>query len=370
MNSKLTTKPNSLYFYCLLLLCTVSFMSCENSKDPLKEKALGSNPQELEKSLITQNILSYNQDSIGYFKIGDKNSKLKSTFQINPEYDFEKVQAIDLNFGSDSLFFSYTDFTESIYTPGEGQIKRDRIDSVLSFYSKWYGDPKYEFKSSKSYSNVYSVLEEIPTKDSIKNEFDLLFPPTKTYHIWEQEDFRLMISYNAETDTTFDTSLIRYESTDYKDILNKKKEEVRKNAKPEDLVKIGQLHLTPFSKADAPYTDQMNLSLGSISHTLIEEPRRIKKFRFNLTLLNEYEDVLLSIEDLDFEPTSPLQPPIGRGLLTSNSINNSYWIAYNRYSEKSKDYEKVRLARERNWRNIKLKYKITAVIFEDGEVVK
>lgn len=367
----------------LIILTLIFFNSCQRNQDPMAWVPLGeisvSNFLEefLEKGLIEIDDNPYeSNDSIIFYTIGGDN-KLKSSLSVNPgRYKFEKVNSVEFFFGSDSVkgFIE-----EMIYKPGKGGIGSEKLDSVIEQYKKWYGEPDLTFSESEFFSEIYKVIEakenqkELAKKGKLAGAFSVMYGVSH-YLVWEQEGFNFMISYRENNgDSLFSFNTIRYELKGFQDILEKEKKDVLKRANLNDYIDLS-LNLDSFTEAQFPYTDRLNLSAIGIGHKLPEEERDIRRFKFDAIFKNEYGDLILIIPDVDLELESPLQSP-SSGLFRKTSGGYSYSVFFNRNNSNGQDYEKLRRLREQkvssgNFSDIKIEYEITAIIFEDGEVIK
>lgn len=368
-------------FLSFLYFSIIFFCSCERKKDPLSSVSFGEvSVKDFLKNYSESGLIeivegdSENEIQLVFYYLNGNND-LKSSLWINPgRYEFKKVKSIYIYFGSDSVLFF-----EKLYRPGEGEISNKKLNSVLELFKDWYGEPNFTFRGSQYFSEIYKVIEaqakqkEITKKGTLAGTIDGR-SRVSNYLVWEQEGFNLMISYSQSVeDSLFSSNTIRYEMKEYQDLLQKKKDDVRKKAVLNDYINL-DLNLNPFSEADFPYTDRLNLYISSLGHKLPEEERDITKFRFNVIIKNEYGDILLTLNDLNIDFEYPLESP-SEGYFTSKTGGYSFSVDFNRNNSQGNSYEKLRRLREQkvasgNFADIKIEHEITAIIFEDGEVLK
>lgn len=372
-------KMNFTLFYIIYF----TFSSC-SSNDPISEVDFGKiSVMDFTTTMEEKGLLKIEKsedefyDTLKFFRIEIKGEhELRSTLWENPDgYEFDTLYSIKLNFGSDSLLF----FDKMVYRPGKGEISNKKLNSVLELFKGWYGEPNFTFRGSQYFSEIYKVIEaqakqkEITKKGTLAGTIDVR-SRVSNYLVWEQEGFNLMISYSQSgEDSLFSSNTIRYEIKEYQDLLQKKKDDVRKKAGLNDYINL-DLNLNSFSEADFPYTDRLNLYISSLGHKLPEEERDITKFRFNVIIKNEYGDILLTLNDLNIDFEYPLESP-SDGYFTSKTGGYSFSVDFNRNNSQGNSYEKLRRLREQkvasgNFADIKIEHEITAIIFEDGEVLK
>lgn len=374
-----------------LVISLLIFSACNSGKDPIMEINFKNlNHKELVEKLERKNLLSafYNinefYDTLYFFNINN-DKDLKSVLWVNPEgYYFEKVNSLKINFGSDSVLY----FGQMDYRPGKGLIGKNRLKKITDIYQKYHGMPKIHYAKSfdeivfideviSKYKNSELIKEKrkkgkIDLSQSIKSDYILNY---YDYQVWEFNEYKLMIcTISPKADTSKVHGFIKYEVVDLDKIIAEKKEEIRKNADLNDYIEM-ELNLNPFTKSTREfYTDRLNIVSFRLSHVLEEEIRDIKQFKFNLFVENEYSDTILKVYDLELSLDYPLNAP-------SNSIysvvtNQYQWtVDYNRNAYSSKEFEDLRMMRERKietgrFKDIKLRYEITAIIFDDGDVLK
>ncbi|MBA4302199.1 MAG: hypothetical protein C0433_19160 [Cyclobacterium sp.] len=374
-------KDFSVSAFGIIVLLIFFLNACQNKQDPMASIPLGeiSGSEFLEK-FLKQGLIEINSfedtDSLITYKIGT-DKQFQSTLWVNPgRYKFQKVNSVEILFGSDSV----SGFLEEmIYKPGEGDLEREKLNSVIDQFKNWYGEPHITFSHSELFSEIYKVIEvnknqnEGAKRGKLAGAFDAMYGISR-YLIWQLDGYNLMISYREnEDDSLSSLNTIRYEVNRFEDILKKEKEKVLKSAVLNDYIDMS-LNLDPFTEAQFPYTDRLNLSAIGIGHKLPEEERDIRRFKFDAIVKNEYGDLILLIPDVDLELDSPLQSP-SSGLFRKTSGGYSYSVFFNRNNSNGQDYEKLRRLREQkissgNFSDIKLEYEITAIIFEDGEVIK
>lgn len=365
--------------------------SCASDKDPIQAsdfKYLGQN--ELIEILTRKKVLDVEYDinefydTLYLFNINN-DKDLKSILWINPEkYSFNKVKSIKINFGSDSVQL----FGQMDYRPGKGFVDKQKIDKILDVYQNYFGKPDAILdKSTKEMTLIEDVVTELENnklrEENSKNRNTGLLNTIDIrdinniykYDIWELKEYKIMIcTFYPYSDPLSHSGWIKYEVNNLNDLLAEKREEVRKSANLNDYIKMN-LNLSPFSKSTQQYyTDRINIVGFSLGHVLPEESRDIKQFKFNLLIEDEYEDILLTINDLELSLDYPLKSP-SNGMFYSKTDQFQWTVDYNRNTPTSKDFENLRLIRERKieqgrFGDIRLKYEITAIIFDDGEVLK
>lgn len=384
----------------IFLLATATYTFSCNSRDPLSRNYIGDiATDEFYKKIqvdgLVEKSISSDEDYdtlYTYYINGD--TTLRSILWTNKDdYDFDSLYSIKLNIGSDSTLF----FGRMTYRPGKGEVKKEKLNSILALYKKWYGEPNYEFEYSEDIEKIFELdslfllkknQDKEPesldksvslnkTKSTLKEQLKnakIIYPNGKThYTVWKLEKFNILISFNFdEKDTIYKNAYIKYEITNYKEKIENKKEYIRQNATLNDYIKI-DINLDPFTENQ--YTNRLNLTISSIFHNLPEEPRNIRNFKFDVIIQNEYLDTLLVVEDLEYDGIGILESAYYRGVASSPGGLLRYYVDYSPFSNSGKQYEELRRLRERkienrNFDDIKVSYNIKSIVFENGDVIK
>ncbi|GEM_PF-1603173 len=372
----------------LLLLLSILFEGCSPS-DPLGGVEFGkTSVEEFKKEMTSKGILESvvindeDYDTIQFFTI-NKEKGIKVPLWVHADdYDFDTLHSFKLNFGSDTVLF----FGENSYRPGKGSFNKEKLELVLNSYKEWYGEPDYSFQSSREGNLIYEMLNSFKEREREEENRKGQIPTMNLseavnlryccdqHLIWDLKDYRVMLAYstNFSRDSLWN-GFIKYESLNYENIISQKKELIRKNATLNDYISM-RLYLDPFTEAEFPYSDQLNLVVHDVGHNLPEEHRSIRKFKFDVTYEDEYGDEILNSEGLQFTNDLNLESP-RNGVSTSLSSNFLFNAYFNRNSSNAQGFEKLRLMRESNntkpYRSgIIIKYRITHIIFEDGEILK
>jgi len=371
----------------LLLFSLILFQGCSQS-DPLGEVEFGKKSVvEFKEDFLTKGILEtlvINDevyDTVLFYTL-DEESQLKVPLWTNTDiYDFDTLYSFKLNFGSDSTL----SFDKRVYSPRIGNFSQERLDLVIKIYKEWYGEPDYTGQSAIKYNsliNDYLEPNKAEEKENKKKEapplpidlrnFGKIGKCCEHYLVWELENYRVMIYYTSifSTGGSYRNGFIKYEDLNYENKIYDRYIFIRMNASTNDYISM-RLYLDPFTEAEFPYSDQLNLVVYDVGHNLLEEPRSIRKFKFDVTYEDEYGDEILNSEGLQITNDLNLEFP-RNGVSTSLSSNFLFKAYFNRNAP---GYEKLRLMRESNntkpYRSgIIIKYRITHIIFEDGEILK
>ncbi len=363
---------------CFFLLFNFLLFSCGKSDDPLKSVDFGiSDPEEITGIFEQQKLLSLDEEGNTFIKINGEKSNLRSTFEVNEYYNFKKLESLTMRYGADSSYLQVNGIKEYYYSPASGATSKSKLDSITQMYISWYGIPSFRFKSreylrfideaDKKNTYLKGIQEEKPEYYKY-----LIDDVGYDYIIWKSPQHNILMYYNFyESDSAYHNVTLRYESPDFHQTHMVYRDSLSSLATPTDLVEIGNIYIKPFEKTESPYTDRMQIQFDWLTHNLPVESRGIKKFKFDLILMDEYEDELLKLEGLEIEPSIPLASAIYPGYPSPRTSESyTHRVDYYRYSDKSKDFEKVRKEREKGWDQVKTRYEITSVIFEDGEVLK
>lgn len=373
-----------LTFRLLLFLKAAILVSfCTPVPDPIASIDFGKvSKSELKESLENKNlieIVDFEHGNIGeltFLKLNN-DSRLNTVLSINQErFHFNEVISINLEFGSDSLRL----FNENAYRPGKGKIDRAKVNSVLDIYRKWYGEPDFTHVSPEFFTNVFEILEE-QEKNKTKSQsiglagsLDPLYGINR-YLVWQLDDFNLMISYRQDgEDSLFSNNFIRYEAKNYKDVLNNITKDILSKSELNDYISM-HLDISPVRKSTDPYTDEFEIIGSKFGHILFAESRDILKFKFDVKVEDEYGDSILTLYDLELDLKYPLRAPSKINGFEFQSSSFAWTVHYNRHEVISENYEKLRLLTEKKAslgknQDIKLKYEIKAIIFNDGSVLK
>lgn len=376
-----------------LILLIVSGFSCTQS-DPLSKVGIGKISskeffEKIQKDGLA-NIDAVNNeiyDTVYTFNL-NQDPNLRSILWIHSDdYKFDTLYSIKLNLGTDSIQF----LGKMSYRPGKGEVENEKMKTVLELYESWYGKPTFEFSNYESVEKIFEIdslqkisLELKEKSAELKNSKSKLLEkirtarvvlPSNYYKVWKLENFNLMISYNYnDSDSSYTNSFIKYESLNYKNVIENKRKNIRQTAKLNDYIKI-DVNLDPFSEGDSPHTNRLNLSFLSIFHNLPEEPRNIRNFKFDVIIQNEYLDTLLVIESLEYDGIGILESAYSSGSSYSPSGILRYHVDYSPISNIGRQYEELRKLRKRkiengNFNDIKVSYKIKSIVFENGDVIK
>lgn len=376
-------KQNKLLSVWIFIVVT----SCNSINDPMSDVNLGKitvkeyfheySSRGLLKDLV---ILNGEYDTLKIISIGSKNNEGVLWPNID-RYKFDTLFSVKINFGSDSVM----GYDKMLYRPGKGIVNYTRIAEVEKIYKDVYGNPKFDFKLKKELTIIDDVIDEykmhLNNINKYKKSNSVVFEESDVdlnkyfyYKIWELKERYLMISYqDGFRDDEYINMFAKYDHILYDDKIWKMSEKIRDRSVLNDYI-IMDLNLDPFSDADYPYTDRLNLNVNHIGHNLQEEPRSIRKFRFNVTFEDEWGDEILTTGPFEYDSDYILESPSNERHLVYSPIGGIvYSIDYIHNNLNNVKFEKLRKFvnqknNDRNFDDLKIKYDVTSLIFEDGEV--
>ncbi|RUA34116.1 MAG: hypothetical protein DSY77_06825 [Bacteroidetes bacterium] len=295
---------------------------------------------------------------------------LSGFIEINSgKYDFDKVFSIKFNLVSDT--------GKSEYGSEEYQISINDINTVLHKFESLYDSAEYNFLLEEDMEYISKSIDLFEKTKSKKNKgIKGLFRNsilTSRKIIWINDSNNLMFSYKTHLpDSTIYDAFIKYENPALEKFINERKALILRNAEIGDYVSIETLNLKRFEEAEYPFTSVMPIQFSHVRHKLHEDSRGIKQFKFKVLILDKYEDLIVETDELEFDSPITLESPNenGSGVMYSPLGIPEYRIKYSNYDPKYRLYEKVKRLREENYQNIKLDFEVTAIIFEDGSVLK
>lgn len=366
----------------IILIIPALLFSCKKN-DPISNSEFGEITTESFLTKLKNNegleIILGNEspyDTIYSYSINNKQN-LNSTLWVNPdEYSFDTLYSIKLNLGTDSVLF----LERKKYAPGKGDFRKSKLDSITNLYIEWYGEPSYTFSHyelSTKINEVDSLFKDKKILSEKKSDIAAFFVQGSNinYIVWTKEKVNIMISYILnENDNIVSNGFVKYETKNYDEVLNTKRELIRKNASLNEYLSL-EFYLGEFSNGTPPYTDRLNFTMNSFSHNLPEEPRNIKNFKFDVIFENEYKDTILTVKDLEYDGFGLLVSAYSRGFSSSPAGEVNYYVDYYRYNENGVPFEELRKLRERkalnrNLRDIKISYTIKSIVFENGDIIK
>ena len=398
------TKLSSIYVSLFLF-----FVSCTN-KSSENEFLMGFNFGEPEiiwkqkiDSLLNANILSEpyvktKPNSYRYFI-----NEIPVEVEINDIYESGNLRCITYNLGGDTIYYqeingNNQDNIKTFTTPGRVSYKSQKAPyrkramgersyhegiAILNCLKNSFGQPDsintfYPVKNFilsngdttkfKLFDNDYKAVDSI-----------LYNPEPNIYALWKKETYTIELVLSSlfslrddwENDkyikpynsTISDDSRISFKINSYEQKISEIKDNIKQSYSIEDLVEfyMGDPEWnieTQYSQ----YVYELQCELLSIHRSLTEEDRDIIEVKFDIVVLNSFDDELCRIENLIYEPSNGLEN--GTSLMR---IGKVFGIKYalNIYGEA---YEKARkYAKNHNVYSIAY---IKAIVFDDRTVKK
>lgn len=366
-NVKNTCKHISMFFIFLLFLS-----SCNSKMDnPLMNFQMGED-EDIWKAKIEQNVnegfltQQFEDDTRYRYYFTKAGDSIFADVHFNPDgYDFGKLRSVKFDLRGDTAY--YTREKKYIRSFGRRDIKT--VDKLLDWFIKYYGPP------TDSIPHLPAIITNTFPGDTFIRAYDIFDKPGTL--IWEKENYRMAFyrskKFSPIDDSTSDnfylTAYILYQIKSYEEELKKITEAIRLNFTPQDLVRIN-IGLPMWENLNNKdywgYDYEFKINVNSFRRIGDEEIRSITDVQFDIILSDTFEKEICRIPDVKFESKTPIElykksDPI---------IGFTHTIQYSsRSNEKlSSVLEKARKFNKNN--KLKVHAEVTAVVFEDGEVLK
>lgn len=368
---------STLFRTTVLIFITLSLLACKQKmKEPPLTELIGLNEtrwKEQVKLLTNENML-FNKWDVENFEdfhqyqtyfINGKDS-LKTELTINDgSYYFGKLRSLVFSLKKDSIV-EYGGGYKSYIRDHYPRNKKE-VDKLLDWFVKLYGKPSdtisnliVETSNSSNMNSKDSILdwEDI---DQIIKEMERSYTPQSIKYLWEKEKFNIEFykEFTSQDTVNYDNAYIKYLVKDFTDEVERISDSIRITLQPQDLIKIDFEYpqwdeITPFLK-----TFQIQTSI--ISRDGIEETRGITAFKFDLVILDKFNEEVYRLTDIKVNLIQTLFP-YSIPVLINNQIIS---LKYNPYVQ---TFSKLENARKNNSK-LKFRSEIKSVVFEDGEVL-
>ena len=370
-------------FYFILILPTYILTGCSNTNNFSDDFGLEIGMQnsswkdQIEK-LKKENGFSIDKsDSTtlrGFYTIGDKKIPV-SLMPNHYSYQFGNLRELFIEFAP-----RLTVFVGS--TPPDTKCNRILVDSVFYYLKETYGQPDSVSNPRALTVAEYSKIVKSNKPKSFQEwatEGSGYFGNSEeskyrcSIAIWKLKDYQIIIErnypFNRNDSSFYFSASIEYISNTLETEEKILRDSIRKTLKPQHLIymDIKQPIWNSINGSVNEYS--CTIGVGNFRRTMEEETRCVTSFKYEVILLDTYNDTLYVLKDLEY----PTHYDSGVSLCMSSYGQANvlltitpYTIQYYSNSEYSQGLEKGR----NNFRQVKTTYSIKAVVFEDGTVLK
>jgi hypothetical protein len=375
--------------YRLLLLSIITLLSsCTHRNDPtlgftigIPEKQWNGKINEFIKDTILKKGI-YRDDSIIYKYQWNTSQGIIPAYITfnhsgNEDYLQGNLRSILILFNSDTTpGFRNGDFVmEKFYNPGHGIIKLSEIDKILKELTFNYGQP------DSIILDQYSKNKPSLKKYDVTSPYDPnVGDTTRGYYLWRKQNERIEFEYKGIIkQKTYHYRYANYaylqiRAKDYKEEIHKIIEDVRKELRPNDLIKLKLAPPILLSQDKNLSYRIIQLRFYRLDRLRIEEPRGIKSIKFDALFSNQFGDTILSYQgiisswDYDLKANQELRSQTNPWPFMID-YDNPVSIGTLRYS--SYGPTPLSVIKLNNYTgNLKCEAKISAVVFDDGTVLK
>jgi hypothetical protein len=335
--------------------------------------------EEVWKKKIEQNlsdgILSdqYEDELIYRYYFVNGNDSIYTDVHFNPDgYNFGKLRTLKFDLRGDTTYL----FDKKDYMRSFGPRKMKTVDKLLEWLIEFYGAPtdsipelplderlalmKQKKNSDEKYRDIYGILPEMGTLIWSKDNYTIEF--------YRLEGFK---SYGDTLPVQdYSRAHIIYKINSLENELRKITEPLRINFSPKDVAHVS-IEYPVWKKLDKinywDYDYEFKIDISQVQRIGREEPRNITDVQFDIVLTDAFENEICRLPEIKCELDKPIE--LHKGFLIP-SVGFVYTM---KYSSLSKETEAINLENARNLKTtnkLKCHAEVTAVVFEDGEVLK
>lgn len=351
----------------LLLLISTTIISCANNNDPLNKISFGQVSKEVLNRNMLENGFFFDSSEYGEFryKIKDGPFSFLTEVELNSEsshYGYNQIRDLKLSLQGDTNYYTNT---IKYFARSGGCVNYLKVDSLFETYSKWYGKPD----SSWNDFGYNLFFDNKPKK--LNNEYP-------RYDLWKTENYdifffrpKIEVKEWLEDSLRYSYADITYKMKNWDKRIKIIQDSVRKTLTPNDIISI-ELNTPSWSDFDeySVHDTRIDFYLTSIGRKDREENKCVEKVKYKIILSDYFDEVLYTSEDLFYEFRKPACKQEG-GLNKSISWMYGYGVkAFSYYSLSNKFQKLEKARREKSQNNLKVSTEISAVVFEDGSVLK
>jgi len=360
------------YSIVILLL----LFACNKNEDLLQDSEFGSvKYDEFKTQMIDKGLfIEPNEDSTSfrYYIIKD-GIKYETEASFNTgKYKFGKLRDIFINLNSDTFYLH----GRTYQFRGSGPRLKNEVHQIYELYNDWYGEPdtlEVKYPLLKPTGDLFSPES---TRRLLGKKVDSSGVPERTA-IWKRDNFTISfflpfpeVEPNLDSALVYNHASIKYKMINYDHELNRIKDSIRKSLTPKDLITMNVYQPTwrdLNSRALSDYDSQIEFNIRDIQRKDLEEPRGVTGVRFDIVILDKFNKELYRMEDVTYEPNTPLMNG-SNGLLAYDAFPTIYTMKYFKNSKSTASLESARIYSQTN--KIKVNAEIKAIVFDDGSVLE
>ncbi|MCB6089488.1 hypothetical protein [Flavobacterium psychrophilum] len=361
---------------CILIL----FISCSKNKDPFIDVEFGKiTEKEFIKTMkLKKVIIQDEKDTTDVTYFLNASGKIFPVQIFINDYHLGSLRKIKFNIGTETKEYDYV-------CKGCGPISIDDVDIIYNYYLEQYGKPDSLVEKNKySYSgDIRERAYKINTKQP--PTLDKTIPKSKRA-VWVENNFILTMTipfptkneskggkfyYNMPYTNEGDVS-INYEMKNYQEEFKRILDSIRLSLKPNDILRLNVDNPT-WQNLNST-NSRLEIKLGEITRKDIEEPKRIKAFKYDIVITDSFDEELYRFENRTYDianPQSylesrPSEEQIGQVLFID--ANMLFRLNYNNFSEQGRILEHIRNLTNTN--KVKVKAEIKKILYEDNSILQ
>ncbi|HKM93617.1 MAG TPA: hypothetical protein VJY41_08200 [Prolixibacteraceae bacterium] len=361
-----------------LLIVIILFSSCKTKIDnPLISFKLGESEELWNKKIkhnLSKRILSdqYENENIFRYYFTKGNDSIFADVHFNSDgYNFGQLRSLKFDLRGDTAFY----FKKKEYMRSFGTREIETVDKLLEWFIEYYGAPtdsvlEIPLKEQLALNKKLNPDEKYREIYSIKPEMGAL--------LWSKENYTIEFYRQKEMKFPFDTVPIKkyrnayivYKVKNLEGELKKITEPIKTKFSPKDVAHVS-IEYPKWEKLNKKnywdYDYEFKIDISQVQRKGREEPRNITDVQFNIVLTDAFENEICILRDIKCELDKPIE--LHKGFLIP-SVDFVYTMQYNSHSNHA-DVINLEKARDLNKTNkLKCLAEVTAVVFEDGEVLK
>jgi hypothetical protein len=312
-----------------------------------------------------------NENIFRYYFIKGKDSIYTDVHINSDNYNFGKLRTLKFDLRGDTTNY----FGEKEYMRSLGPRDMKTVDKLLGWFIEYYGEPTDTIPNIP-FSFVALSDKRVTPEEKFQEIFEIRPEPGSL--IWEKENFTIefyrLKEYKFFNDSTpiktYNNSYVIYKINGLEEELKKITEPIRANftAKNVAHVTVEYPQWEQLNKSNYwDYDYQFKIDIRQVQRIGREETRKITDVQFDIILTDAFEKEIYRIPEVKLELDEPIE--LHKAFLTPM---NTYFYSV-KYSSLSKDKMSLGLEQARILKQttkLKCHAEVSAVVFEDGEVLR
>ncbi len=364
-------------YYILILLALI--YSCNPRIDnPLMNFQIGESEeswkkkikQDFESGLLTEQY--ENEDIYRYYFVNGKDSIFADVHFNSDNYNFGKLRTLKFDLRGDTTNY----FRKKEYMRSYGPRSIKTVDKLLDWFIEYYGSPNDSIPKIPLEEQVALLNKKLNSDEKFQEIYYI--KPEMGALIWTKDNYTIEFYRQEEIKLPFDTvpvqdysnAYIVYKIKNLEEELKKVTEPIRIKFSAKDVAHVS-VEYPEWEKLNNKnyweYDYEFKIDISQVQRIGREEPRNITDVQFDIVLTDAFENEICRLRDIKCELDEPIE--LHKGFLIP-SVDFVYTMQYNSHSNHV-DVINLEKARELNKTNkLKCHSEVTAVVFEDGEVLK